>query len=207
MAAGDLTTLASVREFLRQSDATQTDMDATLTTLITQASKAIHKFTGREFATTSSAGATRKFEYYGGGYLHFTPYDLKTCTTVTIDSETDSPTTLEEDADFFLKPRNKDAGVWEYMELRGLGPSSRSSSHDYKPWRQVSITGDWGFPAVPEDVKVAANMLVAFWYRNQSAVPGRELDGEGSRFGAVAWPTAVRQILAPYRIIGAGYGG
>lgn len=205
MSAGDLTTLASVREFLRIPDA-QTDMNGVLQSFITQASKAIHRYTGREFAPLSTAPQTRIFEYYGRGYLYFTPYDLQSASLVRIDTDGDTPTTLEADNDYFLKPRNTPLGVYEYMELRSLEPPIKTSSRPFKPWRQITITGTWGFPSVPEDVKAAANMMIAFWYRNQSALPGRDLGSEGDRFGPVNMPTAVMQLLAPYRVIGFGYG-
>lgn len=205
MSAGDLTTLASVREFLR-INSTQTDMDAALSTFVTQASKTIHHYTGREFAPLSTASQVRIFEYYGGGHLYFTPYDLQSATLVQIDTDGSTPATLTADSDYFLKPRNAQLGVYDSMELRGCEPAKRNSNTPYRPWRQITITGTWGFPSVPEDVKAAANMLIAFWYRNGSAVPGRDLAGQGDRFGPVNLPTAVIQLLAPYRIVGFGYG-
>jgi uncharacterized phiE125 gp8 family phage protein len=207
VAAGDLTTLASVREFLRLSDATQTDMDALLTTFVGQASKAIHRHTGREFAPLSTASQTRIFAYHGGGRLYFSPYDLRAATSVQIDTDGDSPTTLTADSDYFLFPRNANDGVYEWMELRGFEPSARASNNALKPWREVTIIGTWGFDAVPADVKTAANMLIAFWYRQHSALSGVDLAGEGDRFGPVTWPTAVRQLLDPYRVVGFGLGG
>lgn len=208
MAAGDLTTLASVREFLRISDSSQTDMDAALTTMIGQASKAIHHHTGREFAPLSTASQARIFEYYGGGVLFLTPYDAKTVTSVQIDTDSDSPTTLVEDSDYFLKPRGAFQGVYTHIELRGYEPAAKSSTAAFasKPWREVTVTGTWGFASVPSDVAVACNMLVAFWYRNHSAPAGRDLANDGDRFGPVNMPTGVMQLLAPYRVLGFGYG-
>jgi uncharacterized phiE125 gp8 family phage protein len=195
-----------VREFLRLSDSSQTDMDAALSTFITQASKAIHHHTGREFAPLSTASQTRLFEYYGGGTLFFTPYDAQSVTEVLIDTESGVGTELVEDSDYFLKPRNAQQGVYTHMELRGCEPSAKGSSDASKPWREISVTGTWGFASVPADIAAAANMLVAFWYRNHSAVAGRDLQNEGDRFGPVNMPTGVLQLLAPYRVLGFGYG-
>jgi hypothetical protein len=83
----------------------------------------------------------------------------------------------------------------------------KENADKLKPWREVTVTGTWGFAAIPADVVAAANMLVAFWWRNQSTVPGQSLNGEGDRYGPVSMPSAVLQILAPYRVIGFGYGG
>ena len=200
MAQGDLTTLASVREFLRLSDATQTDMDALITTLITQASDAIKDYCGREFAAQSTASQTRVFEYRGGGLLWFAPYDLQTCTSVAIDSHTSTPITLTLNEDYYLKPRNKDSGVWEALELVGYEPATRSSATVRRPWREVSIVGVWGFATVPDAVKLAANERVGWLYRQHSAVPGNDLAGQGDRFGAVLMPSSVMALLSRYRV-------
>lgn len=206
MATGDLTTLASVREFLRISDSSQTDMDANLESLITSASYAIKRYTGRQFSDAGTPASAKVFDYYGGGFLHFAPYDLQTLTSVQIDTDGDTPTTLTQDDDFFLKPVDKRDGAWEGMQLRGLSPSVRTTQ-DYRPSREVTVTGVWGMPSVPTEVALATKMLVGWWYRQFSAPPGNELRGEGDRFGPVAWPTAVLQLLAPYRVAAVGIGG
>lgn len=208
MAAGDLTDLASVREFLRITDADQTGADTFLTALIAQASRAIHKHTAREFAPLSTASQTRVFAYHGGGRLFFTPHDLRAATSVQIDTDSDNPTTLTADEDYYLFPRGASPidGVYEYMELRGCEPAAKSSSSLVRPWREITVVGTWGFASVPADVKTAANMLIAFWYRQHSTVPGNTLAGEGDRFGPVSWPSGVLQLLASYRVIGFGYG-
>jgi len=208
VAAGDLTTLASVREFLRITDAAQTSSDTLLSSFITQASRAIRTHCGQEFAPENTGSLTRSFAYYGGGRLFVAPYTLRSVTSVQIDTDTDSPTTLTEDSDFFVFPRGGGYdGVYEHLELRGFEPARRMSSNAIRPWREVSITGTWGFDEVPGDVGVAANMLVAWWMRQHSSVPGNMLEGEGDRYGPVAWPSGVLSLLAPYRVVGFGYGG
>lgn len=209
MSAGDLTTLAKVRQFLGKpaDTSTQTGDDALLTALIGQASKAIHSYTGREFAPLSTASQTRVFSYYGGGRLYFTPYDASTISSVTIDTETDTSTTLTVDEDYFLFPRNAPAGVYEFMELRGCEPGRRTSASVNRPWREVTVVGTWGFASVPADVELAANMQVAFLFRNHSTIPGSDTGDQGTRFGPVNLASGVMQLLAPYRVIGFGYGG
>lgn len=204
MAAGDLTTLASVREYLQLS-AGQTDTDALLSTFITQASQAIMRWTGREFAPQSAA-TTRKFRYEGGGVLRLAPYTLASSVTPTITIDTDgstpSNTALTVD-DYRLEPRNAPDGVYTHIELRNFGPSARTSSVDYWRSRQVSITGTWGYASVPDDVKLAANIAVGFLMRNHSALPAHDL-GEDmpTRFGTVVLPTGALRLLDHYRVIG-----
>jgi hypothetical protein len=208
VAAGDLTTLADVRQFVgKPSDsAEQTEDDALLMALIAQASKAIHRYTGREFASTATDPATRVFAYHGGGRLYLTPYDLRSVTSVQIDTESDNPFTLTADADYFLFPRNAPDGVYEWLELHDLEPASKTSANQTKPWREVEITGTWGFESVPDDVKLAANMQVAFLWRQHSTVPGNDLAGEGDRFGPVNLCSGAMQLLAPYRVVSFGHG-
>lgn len=206
MATGDLTSLASVREFLGIPTA-QTDADTLISTLITQASAMIRQYTGREFASSSgTASATRVFQYYGGGLLVLDRSDLQSVSSMQIDTETSDPTTLTADEDYYLLPTGSRDGVFEAIELRGFDTGSRSAGDLVKPWREVTITGVWGFSSVPNDVKLAANMTVAFLYRNHSAIPGRDLAGEGDRFGPVALPSGAMFLLAPYRVIGFGGG-
>lgn len=204
MATGDLTILSAVREHL-QLVSGQTDQDALIGTLITQASRMIGRYTGRQFAATA-AGTTYKFKYDGQGHLAFTPYDLQSATLVQIDSDTATPTTLVAATDYYLMPLNADDGVYTSMQIRNYSPPLKSSTIDYQPFRQVSITGTWGFAAVPSDVALACNMLVGWLMRNQSTIPAQGMESLGDRFGPVAWPTAVRQLLQTYTAYGFGRG-
>lgn len=206
MPVGDLTSLESVRRFLNMTDETQTDADDLLGVLITQASKAIHTHTAREFSSVETGSATRVFAYYGGGRLFMTPFDLRAATEVQIDTDSDNPTTLVEGTDYVLFPRSARNGVYEFLELRSCEPGAKSSGDVVKPWREVMVTGTWGFEEVPSDVVAACHMLVAFWFRQHTTTPGVSLEGEGDRYGPVSMPSAVLQILAPYRVIGFGYG-
>ena len=203
MAAGDLTTLAAVRSLLGETDAAQTANDSEIGACITAASRAIHVYAAQEFAPLNTGSLARKFAYYGGGRLSLQPYSLNTLTSVQIDTETDEPTTLVEDSDYYVSPRGGTRdGVYDALELPSI-PGAGGS----KRWREVTVTGTWGYASVPSDVARAAAVLAAWWYRNQSTVPGVSLGGEGDRFGPTSWPTAVLQLLASYRVIGFGYGG
>ena len=205
MAAGDLTTSASVREYLRIPTA-QTDMNALLATFITQASTAIKRYTAREFAPATAAGVERAFKYAGGGIVHLAPYDCVAVTQVEVDTDTDSPTVLDSDS-YRLLPVGKPSGAYNAIELRGVTVASRTSDTLTKPWREVSVTGTWGFTAVPDDVALAANMLVAWYYRNHSAPPSVELGDEGDRrFGPVLMPSGVRALLDHWRVVSFGHG-
>lgn len=200
-AGSELTTVAAVREYLQLPDA-QTDQDALIQTLITQASVAIMRYTGRQFAPATTA-VDVKFPYARGAYLQLAPYDLRSATDIAIDTDTDSPTTLTTD-DYRLLPVTNPDGTYTAVQLRGFSLAPHSSAIDFEDYREVTITGDWGFSAVPTDVAMATNIMVGWLLRQHSTIPGMGAESLGDRFGPVAWPTAVKQLLDHYRIIAVG---
>lgn len=187
-----------------QLSASQTDRDALISTYITQASVAIMRYAGREFAPQTAAGVERTFRYNGRGWLALSPYDATTITAVEIDSEDDAPTALTVWDDYTLHPIGAPDGVYTHVEFNGFAAPAFSSSSLTRPWRLVSITGTWGFAAVPTDVKLAANILTGWLLRNHSSVPGQSLQDDGDRFGPVGFPTSVKQLLDPWRVVSFG---
>jgi hypothetical protein len=204
MAAYDLTTLSKVREYL-QIPSAQTDQDALISTLITQASTLIMRYTGREFAPTSTSTA-RKFMYRYGAYVPFAPYDLRSVDSVQIDTDTSTPTTLTTD-NYRLLPITTQTGTYTGMQLRSMRVAPKSSVYDYENYREVTVAGSWGFSTIPDDVIIAANILVGWLFRNHSTIPGMGMESDGQRFGPTLWPTSVKQILEPYKSYGFGLNG
>jgi hypothetical protein len=198
----DLTTVADVREYL-QIPTAQTDQNTLIQTFITQCSVTMMRYSGREFAPSQTAVA-RKFMYRRGGALMLAPYDLRSVTSMVLDSDLTDTTTLTTD-DYRLLPVTSPDGTYTSVQIRGYSLPSRSSTLDYDDYREVTITGNWGFSAVPTDVKLAANIMVGWMLRNHSTIPGFGAESLNDRFGPVMWPTAVRQILDHYRIVGFGY--
>lgn len=192
----DLCTLVEVKEFL-QKDADETDFDDILTSLCARATKAIANFTGREFIKASPDNdQARTFWYGGGGSLDLSPYDLRTVTSVVIDTETSSPTTLVANTDYFLYPLPAKDGVYQWMEFNGFDTDSR---------RRLTITGKWGFDAVPDDVKHWAIVTVVEWFRKDSAAFSTALQLEaGFLERPELLPRAAVAGLMHYRRIGVG---
>jgi hypothetical protein len=80
-----------------------------------------------------------------------------------------------------------------------------ASSWIYRYTGATDLTTGTGNDETPlPEVELAANAMVSFWYRNQSTTQGRDIGGDGDRFGAFAMPTATIQLLAPFRIVGFG---
>jgi hypothetical protein len=196
MATGDLISLQEARDFCGLSDVEHTEMNTELAALVTSASRLIGVYTGREFAAIAGS-ATRVFTFYGGSKLLLNERSLRTVTSVEIDTDTDTPTTLVANTDYYLLPRGGDRdGVYTSMQLVSCEPST-------KDWREIEITGTWGYSSVPEDIKTACKFIVKHMYQNISPNAGG-FDDSSDRFGISAMPTISRQLLAPYKWVGFG---
>jgi hypothetical protein len=192
VAAYDLCTVAQVKEFLQKSDTGQDDL---LQAVLTRASKAILNYTGREFSPTT-ASAARAFSYEGGGAMSLAPYDLRSVTSIVIDSDTTSPVTLET-TDYVLQPKPAKDGVYGWLLL---------PNHDIeKPYaifaqREVTVTGAWGFAAIPEDVRHWAIQTTVAWFRKDiAAFSSAYAQDEQAAERPEALPRSVVMGLSHYR--------
>lgn len=187
----DLCTLADVREFL-QEPASSTDQDAIIGKLITRASRVILRWTGREFTPQTNAAA-RRVLYHGGGMLDLAPYEARTITSVVLDSDQPSPISLTAGTDYMLRPVPARDGVYSWLEL----PTYRADGLA----REVTVTGDWGWPSVPEDVQDACIKTVGLWLKRDVSAFSRTFNiDEGRTERPDAIPAAVAAELAAYRV-------
>lgn len=185
----ELTTLNEVRAYL-QKPVTDTSQDALISSLIRRVSQQIETYAQREF--TPADGQTRTFAYYGGGYLNVAPFDLRTVTGVTYDTENAAPVVLDGD-EYRLRPFASATGTYQQVYLPGY------SAGLLEPVG-VEITGDWGFASIPEDVSHAAVMAVAHALRNEVGITSTITELGEVRFERpAALPATVRAILDSYR--------
>jgi hypothetical protein len=199
MAASDLCSIADVREFI-QKPTGDTDQDAVIAALITRASLAVMGWCEREFAPESAADVVRTFQIaHGDEWLSLAPHDLQSASLVQVDTDT-TAYTLSTD-EYRFDPPGQPNGVYTSVRLRPLSVST--SGRQLWPTREVQITGTWGFPSVPEDVKHAAVVTTAIWLRRdvQAFSSVFRLD-EGSVERPEALPSAVKGVLAPWRRMG-----
>jgi hypothetical protein len=166
MAANDLTTLAATRAYL-QKETASTAQDAIISSLITRASTAITRYCNREFIATTAVA--RKFSYDPNpkGFLDLAPYDLRSVTTVKLDTETAAPITLAA-TDYQLQPKTARDGVYTFLYFLRSSSAQAFSGLTF-PEREVEITGNWGFAAVPGDVEHWCIVQVALWLRRDVA--------------------------------------
>lgn len=189
-----LTTLVNVRQMLLKPTA-DTAQDTLLENLINRASKAILNYTQREFAPVT-ASVARSFWYRGGSVLDLGPYDLRSLTLFQLDTETATPTTLVA-ADYRLLPEPSLGGTYQWIEL----PNFEVVDKPGKPTaRKATITGAWGFSAVPADVEHACLVTAAIWMRRDAAAFTTTFSLDEDRLERPeALPSGVKGLLNPWR--------
>lgn len=198
---GDLCTLADVRAYQNKPTA-DTAQDALTQSLITRASRLIMRECQREFSTTGTNPQTRTFRYPDtGGFLSFAPYDLQSASAVVFNPESSSPLTLDASVgDYELQPVEAPDGVYTGMRFSGwrwLGDPTNLLRYGY---RQLRITGNWGFPAPPFDVVQACVVTVALWLRRDVQIFSATFSiDEGRLERPQALPSAVQAMLDPWR--------
>lgn len=201
MATGDLTTVAAVKAQLETS---ATSADAVIADLVTAASAAIRTWTSREFAGPDDE--TRSFDV--DGYAARSRFglrigDLRSAPTEVTFLDRTGVGTLDPLTDLEYLPLVRRLGVDPITNLRtsGAAPFGFGSG-------VLQVRGDWGWPAVPEDVEQAAIVTVRSWLRQDSNRWANMYEGDDGRIiaptpeGGFMLPVAARQLLANYRLRG-----
>lgn len=194
--AVSLVSVAEVRAFIQKPDPDQRQ-DPIIGRLIETASEAVINYAEREFAPVSSPSTARQFYYCGNGVLNLSPYDLQVLVSVKIDTVDGAGGSTLTAAEYQLKPKPAKDGVYNWLKLSPMQgpPSSRFAE------REVTVTGTWGFPAVPDDVKHWTTVTVAEWLRLHVQAFTTTFNIDEQRLERPeALPSAVRAGLARYRM-------
>lgn len=199
----DLCALSDVRTAL-ELPGTDTSRDPLISTLITQASKAIMNDTGREFAP-ATASATRRFRV-DRFKVDLEPYDLRSATTVTLHPESSSPVVLSANTDYQLTPIGAPSGTYTSVKLSASLAAIGSSTTAFQfGYALLDIAGAWGFATVPVDVQRAAILTVSSWLRRDVMSFALSSDIELGRGLAPALPSGfaipadARRLLQPFQ--------
>lgn len=222
-----LTTLHAVREYVLRNP-TDGSQDFQFRRLINSYSKAIYRYTRREWLP-ATAGAARKFAYSGAGFLSLAPYEARTVTAVTL--FTDMPTANQRtlnvgsstvESEFRLGPRGKTTeGTYLWIDiatrLLGLGAFSYLPNVYAPFWTvigrdagyEVTVTGDWGVGSVPTDVELALLVAIKDAYENPTGYAAGTEGGlqfveqvesdTGPDARARNLPVESRALLIPYK--------
>lgn len=200
----DLCTVADVKTLMQKSGINASAQDVLIQTLITRASVKIMRDAGREFIpggyrSETFTNATRTFEFEKSGdgdedFVDLFPYDLQTgvVPTIILDSDGTSPITLDT-TEYRLWPQPPRDGVYMAIRIRKCG--------GFTHWRnrQLTVTGNWGFPSVPEDVKQACGETVIHWITSYPAAGGvDQLDSGAPGVTPRSYPMSAVDLLAGY---------
>ncbi len=190
---------SDLKTHLGISDSTD---DTTITTAASAASRAVQRWCGREFDTTTTASASARVFHPKSQTLCITD-DFWTTTNLVVKYElSDDGTygnTLTLNTDFIVEPLNgrEDGIAVPYRKLRATSwifPTGTT-------FPSVQVTAAWGWSAVPDDVKQAALILGArIWKRKNSpeGVLGGFQDFGAVRISSRQDPDVVN-LLADYR--------
>jgi hypothetical protein len=179
-----LVTLEEVKGFLQGSAGDEDD--ALLTSLIGAVTRSFANHTHREFEPT--ADETRTFAHGGGTYLNLSPFDLRSVVELRTGTEGSNPS-LVAVSDFHLRPLPNRDGVFQWIKL-AANPGEC----------EVTIKGDWGFAAIPEDIKNLAKTQIALWMRRDIQAYERTFNIDGGFFERPeALASSVRGGLSDYR--------
>lgn len=191
--------LAEVRA-LRGTKDTDTSQDSLVELLIEGASEAINEWCERQFAPIET-GVTKTFSWDRQGELaSFAPWDLQSltnpATSVVADTDNETPYTLTAE-EYRLWPYSKRDGVYQGVRVRPFGASFGAIPW---PYRQLKVTGTWGFPTVPRKVAEACMLTVAYRIRQNPGAARRTDDGViVVNPPQVAIPLEAQQLVEHYK--------
>lgn len=197
--------------------------DDQITQLIAAASLAVRNYTERDFGV-AAVTETRLYDYDGSGFI-----DVDDASVITdVEFVVPNSTNLVVDADaWYAGPtRRDDAPVFYYIVLptsAGFAGSPEMgfernldvyvAEGRWRAWsRTAAVTGTWGWPTVPEDVKLATIWTIKEWLATFTTSGGEGLTSEaienysrswgsrstGQTAAAMAIPNRARDLLAQY---------
>lgn len=217
MATQDLCALADVKTFLESA---ASGRDALISAMITPASDAIMQEVEREFKTTFGTNGngvgTRTFRWDPGTRIvDLSPWDLQSASAIALSPEGSNQALTVgnngsgvsvEAPDVLLRPINCPEGVFTSLQISDLVMVRVSNLLFRFGYMDVAVTGTWGWPSVPTQVKQACALTVATWVRKDVAAFGIEdYGGHGGDAlmaepqGYYSIPPAALKMLAPFR--------
>ena len=181
MAAGDLTSLASVKVWLGIPTGSTGD-DALLTGLVTSASQFIQTWLDRQLA---QANYTETRDGNGGQRLLFANYPVTAVSSLVIGGTAIAASSGYLTAGYLFTPG--EIRLNGYRFCRGFG--------------NIVVSYTAGYAVIPPDIAQAATELVALRYRERDRIghASKTINGESVAFTIVDMPPSVRTALGQYR--------
>ena len=207
----DLLTLAEYKALVG-IDPTDNRNDPQITALLPAASRAVRNYAERSFDIASGPASTRTFLYDGSGILDVD--DFTTLTSISTDLGVVGGVPYDFSAqEYTAMPAEGEVYYW--IVLYG-GPVSPSPEMGFErnldtldlDGRQptISVTATWGWPAIPEDVKLAAAWTIQDTMRTPQGPTAESIEGFSRSWGvgtaamqSLAIPNRARDLLASYQ--------
>jgi hypothetical protein len=195
LAANALVSLEEARAFL-QKDQGEEEQDELIVALINAASSRILQHTGREFAPKGVVTETRVFATSAGARtIDLFPFDVREVSAVILGSDLAVGDEVAlASTDWRLRPLPSPHGVYQLLRLTRAAVD-RLGCDEF----EVSVTGLWGFAAVPEDVKHWCKVTVAIWLRKDVSAFSRTLAIDEDRLEVPeGLPSSVSRALCDF---------
>jgi hypothetical protein len=201
--------LLTTTEYKTLTGTTGTSKDAQITALIPAASLAVLNYTDRDFASTEVT-EDRDYLYDWSGFLKID--DCSAVNSVSLAGSTLGAST------YLVQPFGGDVFTWIELPSRGLSPEMGFTYNLDVFLRErgrqavaVTVNADWGWPDVPDDVKMATAWTVGAMMQNPAAAGqlSAESVAEVARSYALqaaqgtpeGIPARARELLDQYRRI------
>lgn len=204
----DLLTLTEYKNYAGISLTDTTD-DTQLTKMLAAASLAIRNFTDRSF-DTGAVTEERQFEYDGTGYLDIDDATAISAVALTFTLGPDQVL----DSTYQWRAMPYGGPVFNYLQIPNVLPWGISPEMGFRSNLDMlaregrllaqlpiaKVTGTWGWPSIPEDVKLAAIWTIEDWGggASGSTTPGvtsEAIEGFSRTFGGRSSTDTVRQML------------
>lgn len=188
-------TLAEVKAALRITDNAD---DTLLEKSVEAASRRVDGYTGRYFFQQNTT-----VKVFAKDVLRvFLRNDLVSVTTLKTDNLGDQSfnTTLIEDVDFALEPYDADLLGIPYFRITAIGGKT-FPIFTVPPTPGVEITGVFGYPSVPDDIREATILLAIRGFARYNAALG-VVGFADMAIQVRAVDPDVRDFLNPYRKLG-----
>lgn len=190
-------TLAEVKAALRLTDNTD---DALIENAIEGASRRIDGYCGRFFYKTSSTAITM---YPFNSYTQPLQNDIaNSSVTVETDDNADGTfsTVWTQGTDYQLEPLNATLQSRPYRRITAIG--GKTFPLQYGPDRPlVRVTAQWGWNAIPDDIREACVLLSMRGFARLNAALG-VIGFSDMAIQVRAVDPDVRDLLNPYRLLG-----
>ena len=189
-------TLAEVKAALRLTDSTD---DTLLENAIEGASRRVDGFCGRFFYKTNATAVS----YIARTYYVLTTDDISSSTNLVVKTDDNGDGTFETTwtygVDYSIEPLNSGVLQRPYRRISAIGAKTFPINIPPSP-PYVQVTAEWGWSAVPDDIREATILLAMRGFARYNAALGIVGFGDMAMNVRAVDPD-VREMINPYRLI------